>query len=140
MSSERAKNAVRIITEKYRNKKPVVLGKVLLEAGYSESTSKQPSRILETESYQEAIEPIVTQIEKERQRLLKSMTEKDLTKVKYEDAARSLDLLTKNAQLLSGKETERTGFNINVTQYEEPNDTPQLPATPVSTRDIKGNG
>ncbi len=64
------------------------------------------------------MEPIVKQMELERQRVIKAMGVKNLDEEEYKTMVEALDKLTKNVQLLSGKETE----NVKVTGYEEMTD------------------
>lgn len=94
-------------------------GDALKKAGYSEEMAKQPSVVLESEGFKEAAEPFVKQMEKERQRLITSMTSKDLDKVAYSDHAKALDTLTKNIQLLTGGATERTEVKLSAEREAE---------------------
>lgn len=114
MPTPKQKRAVETLSENLRT--GGTLGKALLEAGYSKEVSLKPKLVTESEGFKEAAEPFVKQMEKERQRLIKSMMAKDLDKVAYSDHAKALDTLTKNIQLLSGGATERTS---NVFTLEE---------------------
>jgi hypothetical protein len=127
MASERAKNAARKVLEKSRNGEPVVMGQVLREVGYSEGTTITPNKVTRTQSYQAEIMPFVKKLEKERDRIVSALSVKDLDVVQYQHLTSAVDTLTKNIQLLSGKETDRAGVTINVVSYAS-NNTP-----PVST-------
>lgn len=105
MSSENAKAVAREVSENIRKGKRVILGKIIAKR-YSKSTSKAPQRVTETKSYKEAMLPIVEQLEKERQRIISALTNKNLKKEKYRDLIDGLDKTTKNIQLLGGKSTE----------------------------------
>ncbi len=85
----------------------------MLKLGYSSSYANT-GNILTKKTFIKAMKPIVEQIEAERQRLLDELKVKDLSQVQYEGAVRSLDTLTKNIQLLSGKATENKEITINV--------------------------
>lgn len=124
MASERAKNAARKVLEKTRKGEPVIMGQVLREVGYGEGTTLTPNQVTETKSYQAEIAPFVEKLKKERDRIVLKMSIKDLDKVQYQHLVTATDSLTKNIQLLSGKETERAGVTINVVNYGD--DTPQV--------------
>lgn len=119
MASERAKNAARKVLEKTRKGEKIVMGQVLREVGYSEAVTTTPSQVTETKSYQNEIQPFVQKLEKERDRIVLEMSIKDLDKVQYQHLVSATDTLTKNIQLLSGKETERAGVTINIVSYGE---------------------
>lgn len=126
MASEKAKLAGKKVVESLRNGKGPVLGKVLVDVGYSEKTALNPKNVTNTKSYQDVVNPFLEKLQKERDRILTEISIKDLDKEKHTDLVRSLDTITKNVQLLSGKETERAGVTINVVSYGTSNDTPQV--------------
>jgi len=84
------------------------VSKAMLEAGYSENTAHTPQKLTESDGYKEIAEPIVKQMEKERQRAIKALSLKNLDDVSYEKISDVIDKLTKNIQLLTGGETERS--------------------------------
>lgn len=88
-----------------------------MDAGYSEKAAEQPSRVLESKGYKEAAKPFVEQMEAERQRLMDSLRVKNLDSVVYKDHVSALDTLTKNIQLLSGKNTEK--IEVNTVRLQE---------------------
>jgi len=118
MASENAKQAARKVIENVRKGKRVNLGNILQETGYSKATSVIPSKVTRTKSFQSEISTFVEKLEKERDRIVSAMSVKDLDVVQYQHLASATDTLTKNIQLLSGKETERAGVTINVMKYE----------------------
>jgi len=126
MASERAKNAARKVLEKSRNGERVIMGQVLREVGYSEGTTITPNKVTETKSYQDEISPFIKKLEKERDRIVLEMSIRDLDDVQYQHLTSAVDTLTKNIQLLGGKDTEKTSVTINVVSYAN-NSTPQLP-------------
>lgn len=121
MASERAKNAARKVLEKTRKGERVIMGEVLREVGYSETVTTTPSQVTATKSYQAEIAPFVEKLIKERDRIVLELSIKDLDKVQYQHLVSATDTLTKNIQLLSGKETERAGVTINVLNYDDSN-------------------
>jgi hypothetical protein len=86
------------------------IGKAMREAGYAENTADNPKNLTESDGYKEIAEPIVKQMEKERQRAIKALSLKNLDDVTYEKISDVIDKLTKNIQLLSGGDTERIRF------------------------------
>lgn len=113
MASENAKAVARAIIKKVQKGVKVDLGDTIREVGcYKESIALHPQKVTKTKSYKEEMLPIVEQLEKERQRLIISMTEKDLSKVQYHHQSDVLDKLTKNIQLLGGGDTERSNLTI----------------------------
>jgi hypothetical protein len=103
--TQRQKKLVKLISENLgTGKKTKTMYEMMLEAGYEESTALQQSTIL-TRIYDKVV-PIVQRLEAERDRILDALTKKNLRWEKYKDLVDSLDKLTKNIQLLSGKPTE----------------------------------
>ena len=119
MASERAKLAAKKVMEKTGKGKPVVLGHILREVGYANDTADNPKQVTSTDSYQNEISPFVEKLKKERDRIVLEMSIKDLDTVQYQHLVSATDTLTKNIQLLSGKETERAGVTINVVSYKD---------------------
>ena len=109
MATTKQKKAVQKIIENHGN-----VSKSMREVGYTHNTAKKPTNLTESKGFKEASKPFVDQMIAERKRLINSMKTKNLDKVKYRDHTDSVDKLTKNIQLLSGEETERTVENIRV--------------------------
>lgn len=118
MASENARNAARKVIDTVRKGKKVNMGDIIEEVGYSKATSTVPTQVTNTKSYKDEIHSFVEKLEKERDRILLEMSIKDLDKVQYQHLVSATDTLTKNIQLLTGKETERAGVTINVMSYE----------------------
>lgn len=81
------------------------------KAGYSPNTAKTPSKLLKAKSAKKIVKDIIAQMEEERQRAIKLMKSR-ITKARYRDLVDGADKLTKNIQLLSGKETENIKGSI----------------------------
>ena len=109
MGSLSAKNVAKDISESVGKGKKIILGEILKKNGYSESTSKTPSRVTDTASFKEEINPVVRAMERERDAAIKMMS-KVRNKAKYRDFADAIDKLTKNIQLLTGGRTENGGL------------------------------
>lgn len=117
MGSLRAQKLAIKVSENIRSKgKPKTLGQLMKEVGYSNETSKKPFLITRTKSFNQALiaenAPLIEGIQKEINRIKNAMAIKDLNGEDYRTLAGSLDLLTKNFQLLSGGATERQVFVI----------------------------
>lgn len=117
MASENAKKVAHEVLETVRKGKRVNKGDIIERNGYSKTTATVPSQVTNTKSYQSVINPFLKKLEKERDRILMEISIKDLDKERHSDLVRSLDTITKNVQLLSGKETERAGVNIKIINY-----------------------
>lgn len=88
-------------------------GKIIKKHGYTDSMSRHPEKILETLSAKEIIDPFVGKMVRERDAAINAMTKKR-GKANYRDLVDAADKLTKNIQLLSGRETENKSFNISM--------------------------
>lgn len=119
MAKENPQIVARKISESIRAGKRINKGQILRDAGYSKSTSEKPALVTETKAYKEAVKPFLEKLEAERDRIIAAIATKNLDDEKHNDLVRSLDTVTKNVQLLSGKETERTGVTIELVSYED---------------------
>lgn len=64
------------------------------------------NRLIRKDKIQKAIKPIVDKWIAERDRLTAELESRDLSEEKYETVIKSIDLITKNIQLITGKATE----------------------------------
>lgn len=118
MPTTKQEKVIKKITENYRNKKVKSKGEILKECDYSDETTKQPSRILESKGVKQGLKPIIDKWKEERDRLSTAMSERDLNKVEYKKLADVIDILTKNIQLLSGKPTGIDKLQISKKEEE----------------------
>lgn len=95
------------------------MSKTMRQVGYSKNFSKNPQTLAKSKGFKKEVAPIIEQLEKERQRLINAITIMDLDEIEYAEAVRSMDLLTKNIQLLSDKPTENVKTNITKEQIDE---------------------
>jgi hypothetical protein len=116
MASKNAENVAKKISENIRKGKKVILGEIIEESGYSESTSKSPQRVTETKSFKKAIEPLTDGLWREINKIKAEMEARDITDEKYETLSTVLDKLVKNYQLLSGGATERVENKLDQEQ------------------------
>lgn len=84
------------------------LGELMREAGYSESMCKNPQMVFESETVQDGIKDFVNQLDDKRKRAITHITESKLEKSTAKDLASIVDILTKDHQLLTGGDTERS--------------------------------
>lgn len=112
MASIAAKEVAKEVIEIVRNGKIPNLQKIQQKHGYSKESAKS-MKATRTDTYEEVIEQnlptVVAQLEEEREEILKRM-KKTRNKAKYRDLTYSLDIVTKNHQLLTGGKTENTGI------------------------------
>lgn len=89
------------------------IAKAMRKAGYSPRTARTPKKMTDTQAFQVEVTPVVEQMEKERNRILKAMQTKELSEVQYQHLADVVDKFTKNIQLLGGKPTETNKLEIS---------------------------
>ena len=118
MLTPKQQKLVELLVENYGKRgQRKSLSSLMIEAGYSPNTAKNPKIIIEDTRVGEAINPLLEKMEKARDEALNQLTPEKLALTSTRDAVYIADTLTKNLQLLSGKETERTGININIVKY-----------------------
>lgn len=105
--SDTARMAAKKVLERLAKGERVNKGEILRELGYSESTANKPSIVTDTKSFQEAISPVINEMEEIRKNAMDALKVKDLNKEKAKDLAKVIDTMTKNIELLSGRPTER---------------------------------
>ena len=86
---------------------------MMLEAGFEESTARQQSLILN--GIRDQLNPLVAKLEAHREKVIERM-QAMLPKAQYHHLIESLDKLTKNIQLLSGKATDNV---MDITYTDE---------------------
>lgn len=111
MASTNAKAVAEEVIKKVRKGEKVSISAIARKKGYSPHYAKQPGRITKTKEYQEAISPLLQEIEDARMRALKLLKKRE-AKANYRDLVYGTDVLTKNHQLLSGKSTSNVAIAI----------------------------
>ncbi len=94
------------VIDKVRKGKKINMGEILKSKGYSDSVSKIPSKVTKTKTYKETMVPVLEAMIRERDRALRLM-ESRVAMAEYGDLVTAADKLTKNIQLLSGKDTSK---------------------------------
>ncbi len=107
MASKNAENVAREVIQEVRKGHKISVSKLARKVGYSENYSKQPSRITKQEGYKKVIEPILNRLIALRDRAIAEVSNRQLDYVQYKELISSIDLLTKNIQLIGGGSTER---------------------------------
>lgn len=92
------------------------MGKIVAKRGYSSSTIKHPKRVTETDSYKEEMYNFVQQLERQRDRALQALADKDLTEEDVKTLTDVIDKLNKNVQLATGGNTENIGINLEISE------------------------
>lgn len=90
------------------------LASILLEAGYSPETAKNPKKILSAPAVQEALSDVITVMEQKRDLAFKHITEKKLKGAGAYNLALIGDVLTKNIQLLRGRATGHLAVQVGL--------------------------
>ena len=108
MPTEKQKQAVVKIIENHGN-----ISKSMREVGYTDATAKNPCNLTDSKGYIEAAKPVVNQLKKARQHAIDKLKGK-IDDASYSDLTRSIDIYTKNIQLLSGEDTEKLNIDQSV--------------------------
>ena len=90
--------------------------KIALKHGYSLNSAKTAVAVNRL-GYKEVMEPFVAKLEAKRERMIKNLTDKKLTKAGVRDLVDGIDKFTKNIELLSGRPTARDGIEIPPGKY-----------------------
>jgi hypothetical protein len=102
------------VAHKVRTGQKVILGEIIRESGYSMNKSLQPSRVTNTVAYKKEMEqssrPLIEGLQKEISRIKDALAKKNYNNEEVRVLVASLDVLTRNYQLLSGGATERQVF------------------------------
>lgn len=121
MASISAKALAHEITENSRKPKGarLTLGALLLKHGYSVHTSRQPSRVIQTKSFQDEAAPHVERLKALRERIAKRM-EATVDKASFGNLPYALHAVQEQIALLTGKPTSiQFGAHIDLTPEDE---------------------
>ncbi len=87
-------------------------GELMISAGYSPESAKNPKLILESEKIQDGIKDYLNELDDKRRMAITQITQSKLKKAPARELAYVTDVLTKQHQLLSGGSTENV-FQIS---------------------------
>lgn len=111
MASKNAKLVANKVSETIRKRKKIVMGEIIRDSGYAESTSLSPTLVTNTLSYQEEIKPIADEMERLRNKAINEMHNKDLSKERLDTLSNVVRNLTHDIQLVKGKPTSNVALN-----------------------------
>ncbi len=106
--SENARAVAREVIATVQAGKKVSKGLIIKKHGYADSVVEKPEKVTKTKSYQEEINPIIEMMKQERDAIMERL-KKTRNKAKYRDLVDGMDKMTKNIELLSGRDTARVG-------------------------------
>ena len=93
------------------------LAEIMILAGYSPETARKPSeKVLNAPGVKEATEEFIEELDKKARLAVGAITPDKLKKSSMRDNAYVADIMVKNKQLLSGKETERKSIKIEISE------------------------
>lgn len=81
-------------------------GQILKEAGFAPAMQKNPKIVFDSPSLKAHLDPFIAEIDRKRRMALKGVTPKKISKQSAYTNALTVDVLTKNHQLLTGGATE----------------------------------
>lgn len=110
MATEKQKKAVIRIVENSGN-----VSKSMREVGYSEKTAKNPIHLTGSKGFKEVAFDYLKELELQKKMTIKRLKE-EMPEAKFGELSSHLDRVTKNIELLSGRETERVGGLISDSQ------------------------
>ncbi len=116
MASINAKIAALKVSETIGKGEKVILGDILLESGYSKQTSKSPKMVTSTKTFQKTMATTLELLTSEIDKLQTEMRGRDITEERYETLSKVFDTMVKNKQLLSGGDTERVSFSLELSE------------------------
>lgn len=119
MSSVQATEVAKEVVQMLGKSRKIVLRKIAVKNGYSQSTADTPKNITETKSFKKIVGPVVDRWIQERERVTEAMENTSLDAMSYQDLIRSLDILTKNIQLLGGSATGNIELRVKRMSNEE---------------------
>jgi phage terminase small subunit len=111
MPTEKQKRVVAKIMENNGN-----VSKSMREVGYSKNFSKNPQTLLESDGFKEAAFDYLKELEEQKKMTIKRLKE-EMPEAKFGELSQHLDRVTKNIELLEGRNTENSGITIKTIHY-----------------------
>ncbi len=94
-------------------------GLALKDAGFSKAVQKTPGKVFGQEGVQAVLDPVVKQLHGIRGKMLKSLEKKDFNKQSPYNLTVMASIITKDAELLAGKPTDRTVYELPLDEQEK---------------------
>jgi len=114
MATPKQQKLIKLLLENLgKQGKTKSLGKLILEAGYTKAMAKNPQMILESQTIKEGLSDFVKDMIERRKKALSEITDSKLKSSQARDLSNIVDTLTKNIQLLSGGNTEKSEMKIS---------------------------
>jgi hypothetical protein len=114
MATPKQKKLIKLIRENLGNPKSTkTLGELCLESGYTKATAKNAYLIFQSEAVKEGISNFVKSLDDKRKQAITHITVTKLKKAPARELAYIADILTKNHQLLSGGNTDKSEMKIS---------------------------
>ena len=108
MVEERLKQLPKALVEHRWN-----MYQALRSLGYSHHYASNPIQIRNTKTYKKVMEPVLTRLEKQRDRILASLESREnFDGEDFKELVKALATINKDVQLLGGKATDITKFVI----------------------------
>ena len=93
------------------------LAELMILAGYSRKTARLPSeKALNSPAVQDATKELIQKLEEKANMNIDAITPAKVKGSSMRDNAYAADIMVKNKQLLSGKDTERKSINIEISE------------------------
>lgn len=112
MATDKCKKAVKNIVENGG-----IVSRAMEDAGYSPNTAKTPQKLTESKGFKEAAFDYLKELETQKKMTIARLKE-EMPEAKFGELSSHLDRVTKNIELLSGRDTERTGLTLSDTQEQ----------------------
>ncbi len=120
MATPKQEKLIKLLIENYgKQGETKSLGSLMIEAGYSPESAKNPNIIIGSETIKEGIEDFTKQLVDKRRRAITHLTEDKLEKSDARSLSSIVDVFTKNIQLLGGLPTEINKIDLSNLSNEE---------------------
>ena len=116
MPSENARAVANDVIAAVGKGRKVSIRKIARNRGYSPSVADNPKKITKTKTYRETLAPVLDRYERLRDRILKAIEGKDLSKERFKDLGEELAKVTHAIQLLSGGATANVALHAVISE------------------------
>ena len=113
MATPKQEKLIKLLMDNYAKQgETKTLSKLMIEAGYSKQSAKNPKLILDSEVVKDGINNFISMLDDKRRMAVTKITSKKLNEVNAYQLSLIADVFTKNIQLLNGKETENIKHSV----------------------------
>lgn len=118
MATPKQEKLIRLLIENHgKLGERKTLGEIMIEAGYSPESAKNPNDFINVPTVQEGLAEFIKALDDKRKLAITKLTEKKLEDANADALVRIMNGLTKDHQLLSGNATETSALTIKVINY-----------------------